>query len=219
MKLTVDEAAELLAASEERVHDWIEDSALPAQKIRGQYRINRTDLLEWATEHNVAVAPHAFRQEGEMPSLAEALRAGGVHDGLPGPDLAAALGYIVPLLPLADHADRETLLQILLARGTRGWTPIGDGIAIPQVRMPIILVPKDVVLALSFLTLPLDLGAPDGHAVDTLFFLICPSVRVHLAMFARLVYGLKNEKFRGAIRRRASAAEIVRMATAIEEGL
>ena len=60
MKLTIPEAATLLGANEERVRDWIEDDGLPAQRIRGQYRINRTELLEWATEHDIALRPHVF---------------------------------------------------------------------------------------------------------------------------------------------------------------
>ena len=217
MKLTVSEAASLLGSDEERVYDWIEEAELPAQKIRGQYRINRTDLLEWATAHNISVAPRAFRQERGTPSLADALRAGGVHHQIEGSDLQTILRNIVELLPLDDSADREMLLQILLARDTVGVTPVGDGIAIPHVRTPIILAPTDAVLALSFLTNPFDLHAPDNRPIDTFFLLICPTIHVHLAMLAKLAHGLKDETFRGAVRRRASAEEIVSIAAALEE--
>jgi PTS system nitrogen regulatory IIA component len=216
VKLTISEAASLLGSPEERVHDWIEEAELPAQKIRGQYRINRSDLLEWATEHNVGIAPRAF-SEGRTPSLAEALRAGGVHYRIGGADVATIIRNIVELLPLPDSADRDMLLHILLGRHALGVTPVGDGIAIPHVRTPIILAPTDAVLALSFLTSPLDLHAADGRAVDTFFLLICPTIHVHLAMLAKLAYGLKDETFRAAVRGRASAEEIVRIAAALEE--
>lgn len=218
MKLTIGEAAALLGSSDERVQDWIEDDELPAQKVRGQYRINRTDLLEWATEHNIGVAPRAFEIERSTPSLAAALKAGGVHDGtIPGNDLPTVIRQIVARLPLADDADRDALLHILLARGALGVAPVGDGIAIPQVRMPIILAPRDAALALSFLTAPLELHAADGKPVDTFFLLVCPTVHVHLAMLAKLAYALKDDAFRGAIRRRAGAEEIIRIAAALEE--
>jgi PTS system nitrogen regulatory IIA component len=217
VKITIGEAAALLGADEERVYDWIEGSELPAQKIRGQYHINRSDLLEWATAHNVSVAPRAFHQERGTPSLARALRAGGVHDGVPGSDLDTVVRAIVNLLPLADSADRDMLLHVLLARDALGVTPVGDGIAIPHVRTPIILAPVDAVLALSFLTMPLDLHAPDGRGVDTLFLLICPTVHVHLSMLAKLAYALRDSVFRAAVRRRASADEIIRIAAALEE--
>jgi nitrogen PTS system EIIA component len=217
MKLTLTEAAALLGANDERVHDWIEDDELPAQKIRGEYRINRTDLLEWATEHDIGVAPRAFRREHGMPSLAAALRSGGVHDGVPGGDLESVLRHIVKRLPLADDSDRDTLLHILLGRGALGLTPVGDGIAIPQVRTPIVLAPSIAVLALWFLTAPIRLKAPDGKPIDTFFLLISPTVHVHLAMLAQLTFALKNADFRAAVRRRAAEDEIVRMAAALEE--
>jgi excisionase family DNA binding protein len=55
MKLTVPEAATLLGSTEDRVRDWIEEMGLPAQKIRGQYRINRAELLEWATSNDITL--------------------------------------------------------------------------------------------------------------------------------------------------------------------
>ena len=217
MKLTVGEAASLLGSAEERVYDWIEEAELPAQRIRGQYRINRTDLLEWATEHDIPLAPRAFRHERGTPSLAEALRAGGVHHRIEGSDLHTILRNVVDQLPLADSADRDMLLHVLLARHTLGVTPVGEGIAIPHVRTPIILAPADAVLALSFLMTPLDLHAPDRQPIDTFFLLICPTIHVHLAMLAKLAYGLKDPAFRDAGRRRASSPEIVRIAAALEE--
>jgi PTS system nitrogen regulatory IIA component len=216
VKLTIGEAASLLGSAEERVYGWIEEEALPAQKIRGQYRINRSDLLEWATEHNRGVSPRAFSRDRGTPSLADALRAGGVHHRIVGSDLATIIKEIVALLPLPDDADRDTLLNILLARHTLGVTPVGDGIAIPHVRTPIILAPTDAVIALSFLTNPLDLHASDGRAIDTLFLLICPTIHMHLAMLAKLACGLKEATFREAVRRRASPDEIVRIASGLE---
>ncbi len=218
MKLTIPEAAALLDSDEDRVHQWIEEADLPAQKMRGQFRVNRTDLLEWATEHDVVISPRAFRHERGTPLLADALRTGGVHDHIPGTDLPSVLRQIVSRVPLADDTDRDTLLHILLGRGAMGVTPVGDGIAIPQVRKPIILAPSDAVLALSFPTSPLDLKAPDGQPVDTFFLLISPTVHAHLAMLAKLTYGLRDDAFLGAVRRRAPAAEIVRIAAALEEG-
>lgn len=217
MKLTVTEAASLLGTAVERVRDWIEEAELPAQKIRGQFHINRTELLEWATAHDITLAPRTFRQESGTLSLADALRAGGVHHRIEGSDLATILRNIVELLPLEDGADRDLLLQVLIARPTLGVTAVGEGIAIPHVRTPIILAPTGAVLALSFLTTPLDFHAPDGQPIDTFFLLICPTIHAHLAMLAKLAFGLKDPTFRAAVRRQASAEEIVRIAAALEE--
>lgn len=219
MKLTVQEAAILLGSNDERVYDWIEDDSLPAQRIRGQYRINPTELLEWATEHGFTVTPNAFARPDDPAmarSLAEALRAGGIYHRVPGSDLATVLRNVVTRLPLDDDADREILLQILLARKALGLVPIGDGIAIPNVRTPVILATGDSIAALPFLIDPLPIDAPDGKPVDTLFFLICPTVHAHLAMLAKLAFCLKAAPFRDAVRRRASAEDLLRICAATE---
>ena len=216
MKLTVSEAATFLGADDARVTAWIEDDGLPAQRIRGNFRINRADLLEWATAHDVPVAPRAFQLDRGTPSLAGALRAGGVSRGVPGSDQATVIRAVVARLPLADPADRDLLLHILLARESLGVTAVGDGIAIPHVRAPIILAPAGAVLSLSFLAAPLEVRAPDGLPIEIVFLLICPTVHVHLAMLAKLASALRDTAFRAAVRERASFEEIVAMAGTVE---
>jgi PTS system nitrogen regulatory IIA component len=150
------------------------------------------------------------------PSRADALRAGGIHFRVPGRDLESVLRNILELLPLDDDIDRDTLLHILMARDGLGVAAIGDGIAIPHVRTPIVLSSSGSTAALAFLVDPLNIPAPDEHPVDTLFFLICPTVHAHLAMLARLAFCLRAPQLRDALRRRASAEEIVRAAAEAE---
>jgi PTS system nitrogen regulatory IIA component len=220
MKLSVPEAASLLATSDDQVYDWIEDASLPARRIRGKYHINPTELLEWATEHDIVIAPRAFNRPGDapgIPSVADALRAGGVHYDVPGSDTVAALRAIVSDLPLADESDRETLLQFILPRQGLGMSVAAEGIAIPSVRVPTVLSATESVLMLSFLAKPLTLNFPEPRLIHTMFFLVCPTVHAHLAMVAKLAYCLRDDAFRGAILRRAPLDEILRAAAAAEE--
>ena len=57
---------------------------------------------------------------------------------------------------------REFLYQILLARESLGSTGIGDGVAIPHVRNPVVLHVSEPVVTLSFLETPIDFHALDG---------------------------------------------------------
>lgn len=219
MKLTVREAAALLGETEDRVHDWIEDRNLPAQRIRGQFRINRSELLEWATENHVAISAGAFAaadDESAPPSIAGALRAGGIHRGVPGENVVEVLCEVVRLLPMVSEAERETLTEFVRAREASGSTAVGHGIAIPHVRSPIVLAPAEVVASLCFLDRPLDLGARDSKPVDTLFFLVCPTIKAHLATLARLAHLLRNGDFRNLLERRAPDPEILDIVVALE---
>lgn len=221
MKLTVQEAAKVIGADDEAVYDFIEEGSLPAQQIRGQYRINRTDLLEWATSHGFTVQPSVFEHPDSPESattLTDALRAGGIYHEIAGTDLETVLGNVVAHLPVDDDLDRDMLLQILLAREKLGLATIGDGIAIPHVRTPLVLASGDSVAVLAFLVDSLPIPTPDGKLVDTLFLLICPNVHAHLAMLAKLAYCLKAPAFRDAVKRRVSADELLRIASATESG-
>ena len=116
----------------------------------------------------------------------EALHAGGIHYRIGGSDKASVLHHVVETMRLPAEVDREFLYEVLLAREALGSTAIGDGIAIPHVRNPVILHLERPLITLCFLERPVDFGALDGQPVDTLFTLISPTVRAHLHLLSRL---------------------------------
>jgi nitrogen PTS system EIIA component len=218
LRVTVREAAVLLDAPEAQVYAWIESGDLPAYRINDQYRINRSELLEWATGRNLRVAPALFHEEeeGRIPSVAESLERGGIHHDVGGASRDEVLREIIVLLKLDDEGDRETLLQLLLARDAAAVVPVGEGIAIPHVRNPIALATDEPSLTLCFLRQPVDFAAPDGQPVFALFFLVSPTTRAHLQMLAKVAYLLRDPAFRRAIRDRAPAARLIEIARTVE---
>ena len=106
---------------------------------------------------------------------------------------------LVEVLPLPEDVDRELLLRLFLAREASASTAIGDGIAIPHVRNPIVLNVKRPMVTLCFLEHPVDFGALDHKPVYILFSLICPTVRSHLQTLSRLSYTLQDQKFKAAL--------------------
>jgi PTS system nitrogen regulatory IIA component len=211
-KLTVRDAAALLNVSEKSVYRWIEQGALPAYRINDQYRINRAELLEWATSRKLHVSPEIFAETqseaGPVPTLDDALRAGGVHYRIGGRDKASVLRAVVDGLDLPDDVDREFLYEVLLAREALGSTGVGEGIAIPHVRNPIVLHLPHPSVTLCFLEHPVDFGSLDGQPVTTLFTLVSPTVRAHLHLLSRLAFCLREPGFKAALRRQASSEEI-----------
>jgi PTS system nitrogen regulatory IIA component len=151
-----------------------------------------------------------------MPTLAEALEAGGIFHRVAAADKEAALQDVVRRMTLPDLLDRQFLLSVLLAREAAASTGIGDGIAFPHVRNPIVLQVKRPMITLSFLEKPIEFGAVDGKPVYALFTLICPTVRIHLHLLARLAFALRNPKFKGTIERRADAKDILAVAREVE---
>lgn len=220
MNLTVRDAARLLQVSEKSIYRWIRDGAIPAYRISEQYRFNRAELLEWATSRRINVSPEIFAepQDGESPPpmLSEALRAGGVHYRVGGTDKASVLHAVVDMMNLPDEVDREFLYQVLLAREGLGSTAIGEGIAIPHVRNPIVLHLVRPMVTLSFLERPVDFGALDGQPVTTLFTLISPTVRAHLHLLSRLGFALRDTAFKEAVLHQAPREQIVETLRRVE---
>ncbi|MFA4943279.1 MAG: PTS sugar transporter subunit IIA [Lentisphaeria bacterium] len=223
MQLSVKDVARLLAVSEKTIYRWIKQEAIPAYRISDQFRFNRAELLEWATSRRIQVSPEIFQEDPQgkatLPSLAEALRAGGVAYRVGGTDQPSVLRAIVEVLKLPDEVDREFLYQVLLAREMLGSTGIGEGIAIPHVRNPVVLHVSKPTVTLCFLEKPIDFRALDGQPVNTLFTLISPTVRAHLHLLSRLGFALRTPEFKEAVRRQASRDELMATVAAAESAL
>jgi nitrogen PTS system EIIA component len=222
MKLLVKDAARLLNVSEKAIYRWVKQGSIPAYRLRDQYRFNRAELLEWATSRRVSISPEIFREEEpestQTADFSEAFRAGGICCHIGGEDKSSVLHNIVETLRLPVEVDRQFLYQVLLAREALGSTAIGDGIAIPHVRNPVILHLESPSITLCFLDHPVDLGALDGRPVDSLFTLISPTVRAHLHLLSRLSFALRDPRFREAVCGQVAPEEILTAAEDAERG-
>ena len=95
-----------------------------------------------------------------------------------------------------------------MAREALGSTGIGDGIAIPHVRNPIVLHVTRPSITLAFLEHPIEFGALDGKPVSTLFIMISPTVRAHLHLLSRLAFVLRDARVRKVLEKRETREEI-----------
>ena len=213
MYVSVKNAALLLHVSEKEVYTWIKQAAIPVHRIHDEYRFNRSELLEWATSRRIRVSPALFEDAADgatrLPSLLEALHSGGIIYGVGGEDMETVLAEVVDALQLPEDIDRDFLYQVMLSRETLGSTGIGDGIAIPHVRNPLVLHVTKPTVTLCFLKNPVDFKAIDDKPVRILFTLICPTVRVHLHLLSRLSYLLHDQGFKAALAREASPADLL----------
>jgi PTS system nitrogen regulatory IIA component len=206
--LSVRDVAEIMKVSENTIHQWIESRALPASQVNGECRFHKVQLLEWATANQIEIPATAFRTATAPTRLDEALVRGGILRNISGGDKATILRAILPQLPLSEEDDRQALLAMLLARESLGSTGIGDGIALPHPKNPIVQPNAAPAITLCFLAQPVDWAAANRQPVNALFVLLCPKVRVHLHLISRLVSALRDPTFRDLVRRQAPDEEI-----------
>jgi PTS system nitrogen regulatory IIA component len=202
MQLTMRDMVEIFGTSEGRLQRWIKQLGLPAQRVAGQFRFNRLEVLDWAITHRNEVERVPLEIPCDTPpnvSLADALESGGIHYRIPGDDKQAALQAVVGRLRLPEGFDRESLVKLFMAREALGSTAVGDGIAIPHARCPIVLHVPVPLLTLCFLKRPIDYHAPDGMPVRILFSVVSPTVQAHVKLLAQLSQALHDPGFRKSV--------------------
>jgi nitrogen PTS system EIIA component len=223
MPLTLRDIAKYFAVPEKTVLRWVKKDGLPASCVNEQYLFNRSEVFEWGTSRRMNIPPEIVRaekaRESKTPSLSEALQNGGVFHGVTGRDKSNALREIIGRLKLPSGTDQDSLLRVFLAREELASTAVGDGIAIPHVRTPVVLHVEKPRLALCFLENPVDFSALDGKPVYALFTLICPTIKSHLHLLSRLAFVLRDPGFKDAVRRRANLEEILAQITRVEGNL
>jgi len=219
MELRVRDVANILNVSERKIYAWIKDGNMPAYRVNEQYRFNRAELLEWATSRNMEVPADLFQNNDEKatPSrFADTLAEGGIFHGLSGTDKGSVLQAVVDAMQLPANVNRDLLFRVLLAREALGSTGVGDGIAIPHPRNPILLRIEKPEICLCFLSNPIDFGAIDGKPVHALFTLASSTVRDHLHLLSQLAYALRDPGFKEVVTRQGSKDEILREARRVE---
>lgn len=213
MQLTLREAARYLDVKESTVRKWVAERSLPVHHADERVYLNAVELWEWAVENGVPVSrrllDHAKRAPDPVPPMDELLTAGGIHHDIDAPDKMGVLYELVARLPLPPDQNRETLLSVLEAREAMGSTGIGDGIAIPHVRNPIVLRVPEPFVTLGLLRHPVDFDAIDGKPVHAIFMVVSPTVPVHLRILGELGFLLRDATLRDLMRERAPADEIL----------
>ncbi|MBI2479676.1 MAG: PTS sugar transporter subunit IIA [Planctomycetia bacterium] len=220
MQLTVSQVAKLFSVSESTVTQWVRQRNLPAQEANSQYRFDRAELLEWAATNGKAFSSVIFQKiNGDHVaeiSLADSLERGGVSLRVGGNDRYEVFREAIHGLPVPESFDREALLDLLMAREKSGGTAIGDGIAIPHPRYPVVLPGSGSLVRACYLEHSLDFHAADGKPVDTLFLMICPTVHEHLQLLARLACVLQSSDFRNLLAARPDQTRLISAVRAAE---
>jgi len=213
MQLTFRDVLEVFHVQEKVVHDWIEKKNMPCIRANEQYHFNYIALLDWALEKKIRLTPEmlALGERQKQPSglIYEALKAGGIHYDIPGSDREEVIKAIVNVLPLPSKTNKGMLEAMFIAREKLTSTGVGNGIAMPHMRNPVVLTIDRPSITLCFLKEPVDFKAIDHKPVDIVFTLLTPNVKEHMAILSRLAYCLQNQRLLDCLRVKAPAEQIL----------
>jgi len=213
MQLTFRDVLEAFHVSEKRVHDWITKMDMPYTKVNEQHRFNYISLVDWALEKKIKLTPEVLalgdREKNNSGVLYQAIKIGHIYYDFPGDNPEEVLRAIVDVLPLPPRLNKESLLAMLIAREKMMTTAIGNGIAIPHVRNPVVLSVERPCVTLCFLKNPVDFKALDRKPVFAVFTILSPSVKEHLAVLSRLAFCLQKTRLQEYLLERASSEKIL----------
>jgi PTS system nitrogen regulatory IIA component len=156
-------------------------------------------------------------EAGDSSNLIDLVARGGVFYNLSGNTPAEVLADAVSLIPVPDGVARDQLLKAVLEREGLMPTAVGDGIAIPHPRSPIITDPSQQFVAVCFIRQPIDWRALDGKPVGTAILILSASPRLHLQTLSRVNYLCRQAAFRKLLQARASREELIAAIRAAEK--
>ena len=213
MQLTFYDIERAFEIKEKVLYQWLNARGMPAVKANDQYYFNSVDVLEWALKERIPLTPGALKlcekSHHEQDIMTPAILRGGVYAGIKGERREDVLANVMDLMPLPEHVQRPALLEMLLSREQMGTTGIGNGIAIPHVKHPVILAGLEPVVGVFFLENKVDFDAIDGEKVHTLFLILSSSFKGHLSLLSRLAFCLQEESVRAVLARHAGREEIL----------
>ena len=140
----------------------------------------------------------------------ELIEQGGVYYHLQGNTAKEALAALIAALPPRPAVPGDVLLKAVLEREALMPTSIGNGIALPHPRNPVINEPGGQFAVLAFLERPVEWKALDAKPVDTLFLVVSSSAKQHLETLSKISFFCQEENFLDLLKARASPEKIIR---------
>ena len=128
-----------------------------------------------------------------------------------------AVRSLVSIVKLPNSIDRKVLFNALLSREEMMSTAIGNGIAIPHVRLFDSMSLQEDIVVVAYLFEPVDWVAPDGKPVHTLFFVLAADETRHLQILAEIAQLASDEDFVEFLRTMPAKEALIERIQQVEE--
>ncbi len=151
----------------------------------------------------------------ETVNMGELILRGGVINNIDADSPLEVYEQLKSKIKLPKSVTPDILYEGLCAREKVLSTAVGRGIALPHCRDIILSGSDEQQITVVYLKNPIDMNAPDGRKVDTMFVLLTSNSQSHLQVLSRLAALIKDDSFVELLRNRASAEELAEAANKI----
>jgi nitrogen PTS system EIIA component len=190
MDLKIKDIANLFNITENTVRQWIDEKTIPFYKVKNQYYFNKSEINEWILRNKLAVSDKILdlKLTSSPVIIAELIEKGGVHYNIQGNNLVDVIKNAISAIPIPSDITKEEIESTLIERESMMTTAVGNGIAFPHPRNPVIADVDSEQIAVCLLEKPVDFQAIDGKPVHTLFIIISSNSKRHLEILSKLSY-------------------------------
>ena len=198
MELKIKDLVELFQLSEKTIYRWIKEKKIPAYKINHQYRFSKSEINEWILNNKIIVSNKIIDLQTSIQpvNLIQLLNRGGIFYNIEGNSIEEIIENTINIIPTPLNIKKKNIIEALLEREKLMSTSIGNGIAIPHPRNPIITDNENSSISICFLKNQINFNAIDDIPVHTIFIIISANPKRHLETLAKISYLCQQEDFR-----------------------
>ncbi len=141
--------------------------------------------------------------------LAKLISKGGLYRDVLGESPEQIYKSVCGKLNLPDYLSADVAYDALCAREKIMSTAVGNGIALPHARNPVVRTAEDEQVAVVYLKEPLHMSSPDEKKVFVMFVIFSCTSQSHLTILSWLVQAFKNPAFKKLVEERADADALI----------
>ena len=140
--------------------------------------------------------------------ITQLIHRGGIFKNVEGNTPQEVYSKLSKMIDLPDGMTSDQVYNALCAREQVLSTAVGNGIALPHARAPIMKNEKDQRICVVYLKKTIDMKAPDERNVFVMFVLLTHNSQIHLKILSTLAGLFRSAKFRKALEDQADEATL-----------
>lgn len=197
MDLKIKDVSRLLNITEKTVLKWIKEKDMPFYKINHQYRFNKGELNEWILKNNIPISDN-FLEISELKEkffISSLVKKGKIFYNIEGKDVNDVIASAINVIDIPVDISKNEVIQSLIEREEMMTTGIGEGIAIPHPRNPIITDIEHESISICMLKNEVDFKSIDDKLVHTLLIILSANPRRHLEILSKISFLCRQPEF------------------------
>jgi len=141
--------------------------------------------------------------------IAEMIHNGGVYKDVEGNTPQEIYKKISNMIKLPDGVTAEQVYNSLCEREKVLSTAVGNGIALPHARSPVMKNVDKQMICVVYLKTPLNMDAPDDRLVYVMFILLTQNSQEHILVLKNLAKLFNSLRFRKALEKQAGEPDLL----------